>query len=96
VRYGLDILDITEENFRLPKAVYAAHAVIRCRLTAFIWVQSVVAPCQICAGQSGTGTNISPSASAVSTHHCSILIFTLIQLYQRKKRAWSGNLHTEE
>jgi len=33
------------------------------------WVQSQVSPCQICGGQSGTGTVFSPSA-AVSPCHC--------------------------
>ena len=45
------------------KGRYTAQAVIRRRLTAFICVQSVIGPCEICAGQSDTGTDISSSAS---------------------------------
>jgi hypothetical protein len=45
------------------KGLSTAQAVIRRRITPIIWVQSVVGPCEICAGQNGTGTGSSPSAS---------------------------------
>ena len=50
-------------KFQASKARYTAQAVIRHCLTAFIWVQPVVGPCEICAGQSGTGTDNFPIAS---------------------------------
>jgi hypothetical protein len=38
-----------------------AHAVSRLPLTADVRVRSRVSPCEICGGQSGTGTGFSPS-----------------------------------
>ena len=50
-------------KFQASKGRYTTQAVFRRRLTAFIWTQSVVGPCEKCAEQSGTETDISASAS---------------------------------
>jgi len=51
--------------------------------------------CEICGGQSGTGTGFSQSTASfplsVSFHHCSILIHLHVAAFTRKKRAKPGN-----
>jgi hypothetical protein len=49
-----------------------AHAVSRRPLAAEVRVRARVRPCEICGGQSGTGTAFSPNSSVslpVSCHH---------------------------
>jgi hypothetical protein len=91
-RYGLDILCITEENFSLPKRVTLLRllfAVVSLHLSGFnpwsVHVRYVLE--KVALGQTFLQVLLS-----VSNHHC----FTLILLYQRDKRAWPGNLQTEE
>jgi len=95
-QYGLNILYITEENFRLPKRVTLLRFLFTLdslRLSGFnpwsIHVRYVLS--KVALGQAFLQVFLS-----VSNHHCSIFVFTLILLYQREKGAWPGNLQTEE
>ena len=76
-RYGLDILYITEENFRLLKRVRRLRllfAVVPLRLSGFsawsVHVRYVLE--KVALGQAFPQVLLS-----VSNHHCSILIFIL-------------------
>jgi hypothetical protein len=92
----LVILDITEENVRLPKSfprLRLLFAGVSHRLFGFspwlVHVRSVLDKMTL-------GQAVLHVLLSASSHYSSILICTLILMCQRDKPAWAGNLQTEE